>query len=155
MELRAYRSQDLAEVLRLFYETVHTINARDYTPAQLAVWAPEQPDMARWAKSLAAHRSFVALEEGVLAGFADLDVENAYFDRLYVSAAMQRRGVGTLLANRIEQEAACCAIEKLLVEASVTAFPFFERRGYVVLQEQQVERCGILLTNYRMEKSLD
>ena len=30
--------------------------------------------------------------------------------------------------------------------------PFFEKRGYRVVKEQQVERQGILLTNYVMEK---
>lgn len=152
MELRAYRPEDLSEVLRLFYTTVHTVNARDYTQAQLAVWAPEQPDTARWAASLAAHRSFVAEENGLLAGFADLDAENSYFDRLYVSAAMQGRGVGTLLAGQIEKEAARLGLEKLFTDASITAKPFFARRGYRLVREQQVERGGILLTNFRMEK---
>ena len=39
------------------------------------------------------------------------------------------------------------------MEASVTAKGFFERRGYCVVREQQVERKGIKLTNYIMEKS--
>ena len=38
------------------------------------------------------------------------------------------------------------------VAASITARPFFEKRGYRVIREQQVERKGILLTNYVMEK---
>ena len=33
--LRAYRPSDCSEVLRLFYDTVHTVNARDYTEEQL------------------------------------------------------------------------------------------------------------------------
>ena len=39
--------------------------------------------------------------------------------------------------------------------ASLTAKPFFEKRGYQVVQEQQVERKGILLTNYVMKKGVD
>lgn len=41
------------------------------------------------------------------------------------------------------------------VHASRTARPFFEQRGYRVLAEQQVERRGVTLTNFRMEKTLD
>ena len=35
--------------------------------------------------------------------------------------------------------------------ASITAKPFFQKRGYKVTKEQQVERQGILLTNFVME----
>ena len=38
------------------------------------------------------------------------------------------------------------------ISASITAKPFFERRGYKAVKEQQVERKGVLLTNYVMIK---
>lgn len=41
---------------------------------------------------------------------------------------------------------------KIRTHASITAKPFFERRGYKVIKEQQVIRSGIFLTNYAMEK---
>ena len=37
------------------------------------------------------------------------------------------------------------------VHASITARGFFERRGYRVVREQQIERRGVLLTNFVME----
>ena len=38
--------------------------------------------------------------------------------------------------------------------ASITARPFFEKRGYHVVKEQQVERRGVVLINYVMIKRL-
>ena len=38
--------------------------------------------------------------------------------------------------------------------SSVTARPFFEKRGFRVLVAQHVEMRGLLLTNFRMEKRL-
>ncbi len=58
--LRAYRPSDCSEVLRLFYDTVHTVNARDYTEEQLDAWADGKPDAAKWNKSLCAHFSLAA-----------------------------------------------------------------------------------------------
>lgn len=40
----------------------------------------------------------------------------------------------------------------ITTHASITANPFFEKRGYQVAKEQQVERQGIFLTNYVMIK---
>lgn len=42
--------------------------------------------------------------------------------------------------------------KKIITHASITARPFFEKRGYRVVKEQQVNRQGILLINYVMEK---
>ena len=46
MQLRPYRTADCAELAALFFDTVHTVNARDYTPAQLDAWADGQVDLA-------------------------------------------------------------------------------------------------------------
>lgn len=152
--LRPYVPADTGEILRLFYGTVHAVNARDYTPEQLDAWAPECPDAARWEQTLSAHRSYIAEEGGNIVGFADLDVPEAYFDRLYVHRDCQRRGIAALLADRIEADAAAEGIAVLKVAASVTARPFFEKRGYRLVKAQQVERRGVLLPNFVMEKEL-
>ncbi len=45
MKLRTYRSEDCLEMAHLFYETVHTVNAKDYTQEQLNVWAAGDVDL--------------------------------------------------------------------------------------------------------------
>ena len=48
MRLRRYRAQDLPALAQLFYDTVHTVNARDYDEGQLNAWAPGEIDEPRW-----------------------------------------------------------------------------------------------------------
>ena len=102
--LRAYRPSACSEVLRLFYDTVHTVNAKDYTEEQLDAWADGKPDAAKWNESLCAHFSLAAEADGILAGFGDID-ETGYLDRLYVHRDFQGMGVGTALCQALEQEA--------------------------------------------------
>ena len=40
IQLRRYRPSDCAGILRLFYDTVHTVNRKDYTEEQVEAWAP-------------------------------------------------------------------------------------------------------------------
>lgn len=40
----------------------------------------------------------------------------------------------------------------IITHASITARPFFEKRGYKVVKEQQIERQGVFLTNFAMKK---
>lgn len=148
MILRPYRPADCPVLARLFYDTVHTVNARDYSPEALDAWADGQVDLSAWNERFLAHTSLVAEEGGEIVGFADMD-EHGYLDRLYVHRDFQRRGVATALCDALE---ARVSAPRYTTHASITARPFFEARGYRVIRAQQVERSGILLTNFCMEK---
>ena len=149
MELRRYRSSDCEEMAALFYDTVHTINARDYTQSQLDAWADGRSDLKKWDLSFQMHYSLVAVEQDQILGFGDLDLDSGLLDRLYVHRDFQRRGIATALCQRLEQ----AAKGRVITHASITARPFFEKRGYRVIRAQQVIRNGILLRNYVMEKN--
>ena len=92
----------------------------------------------------------VALKGGAVIGFGDID-ESGYLDRLYVHRDYQGRGVASELCRRLESR---YKVKKIVTHASITAKPFFEKRGYKALKRQEVERRGVLLTNYVMEKIL-
>ena len=148
MLIRPYRPSDLPALTRLFYDTVHTVNAADYSPDQLAAWATGQVDEARWNASLLAHRTLVAEVDGIIAGFADM-TDEGYLDRLYVHRDFQRRGIAAALCDELESG---CAAPVLTTHASITARPFFEKRGWQAVRQQTVVRQGVELTNFVMEK---
>ena len=150
--LRKYRPSDCAQIIALFYDTVHTVNAKDYSPAQIDAWTSGAVDFARWNQTLCAHNSLVALRDNIIVGFGDLDGD--YLDRLYVHKDYQRIGVATALADALECTAVHSGAAALTTHASITAKPFFEARGYRTVKKQQVERKGILLTNFVMKKDL-
>lgn len=149
MIIRKYEPQDCKELADLFYNTVHTINARDYTKEQLNVWATGKVDLNKWNRSFQEHYSIVAVVENTVIGFGDID-ETGYLDHLYVHVNHQGEGVATAICNKLEQTVQ----GKVVTHASVTARPFFQKRGYKVIKEQQVERQGVFLTNFVMEKQI-
>lgn len=148
MTIRSYLTSDLEQITELFYETVHCVNIRDYSEEQVKVWAPGHPDCDELNRSFLEHNTVVAEEKGKIVGFGDMDKTN-YLDRLYVHKAYQGRGIATAICDKLEKEAGCQTIQ---VHASITARPFFEKRGYCLVKEQQVERKGVFLTNFVMEK---
>lgn len=100
--------------------------------------------------SLQSHQSFVALEDNIIVGFGDID-EIGYLDRLYIHKDFQGKGIATALCDRLENEV---NVDCIRTHASITAKPFSIKRGYKIIKEQKVERQGILLMNYLMEKCL-
>ena len=155
MEIRAYRREDIKEIAELFYNAVHTINAVDYTEEQLNAWTSGKVNLKEWDKSFQEHFTAVAVEKknGAerIIGFGDMD-SKGYLDRLYVHKDYQRQGVATAICDELER---AVKAGKYTTHASITARPFFQKRGYRVVREQQVERCGILLTNFVMEKLIE
>lgn len=147
MFIRAYQTSDCKELTELFYNTVHTVNARDYSQEQLDAWATGREDLKAWDQAFQKHVSLVAVADGIAVGFGDIDPAG-YLDRLYVHPAYQGRGIATALCERLEAAARGC----IVTHASITAKGFFEKRGYRVVREQQVERRGVRLTNFVMQK---
>lgn len=145
--LRDYRPDDCEALAALFYETVHAVNKKDYTPAQLDAWATGTVDLAAWNASFSAHKTVVAWSGGKIVGFGDMD-ERGYLDRLYVHRDFQGRKVATAICDELERVVG----GGYSVHASITARPFFENRGYRTVARQEVIRRGVTLTNYKMEK---
>ena len=210
MYLRKYHPSDCAALAALFYETVHTVNAKDYSPEQLDAWADGQVDLNAWNESFLAHNTYVAVQEcdgaddidscasdsagpaprktdgspatTLIIGFGDMD-DTGYLDRLYVHKDYQRKGVATAICDRLEEEfwlshgqflQNSAAQKNVMLDsyvqkentsekikndtftthASITARPFFEKRGYAMVKAQQVVRKGISIRNYIMRKRI-
>ena len=150
MMLRPYHSSDVKALVSLFYETVHTVNANDYTAEQLDAWAPKHIDADTWDRRFLSTYTLVAERCGEIAGFGNIDA-NGYLDMLYVRNSHLNEGVATQICDALE---ASVSVRKVYLQASITARPFFEKRGYAVVKEQRVKRNGVILKNYVMEKVL-
>lgn len=147
MEIRAYTPADCQRTAALFYHTVHAVACRDYSQEQLDAWAPEDRDLTAWDQSFQGHFALVAVEGETLLGFGDI-TPTGYLDRLYVHQDHLRQGIATALCERLEG----LVQGAIVTHASYTARPFFARRGYRLVRAQEVERRGVKLTNFVMQK---
>ena len=162
MLIRAYQPDDVPQIVQIFYNTIHRVNCRDYTEAQINAWAPTVPETERWLKRYDTRRCFVAEQDGMITGFAELE-DNGHIDCFYCHHEFQRQGVGRRLYERIEEEGRSLRdthegslhLTRLFVEVSITAKPFFERMGFQILQENQIVVRNVILTNFSMEKHME
>ncbi|GAX36716.1 GNAT family N-acetyltransferase [Nodularia sp. NIES-3585] len=153
MNLRRYEVGDTAQIMQLFYDTIHEVNIRDYTKAQVDAWTSVNMDVEVWMNSLKSKFTYVAEADGKIIGFGELEA-NGHIDRFYCHKDFQGQGVGTKILEQIELTARDLDIERLFVEASITAKPFFARKSFMVVKEQEVERSGQKFINFVMEKVL-
>lgn len=153
LRIRDFQPADALEIMRLFHDTVHTINARDYTPEQIEAWAPAILDEPSWHKRLRANFTFVAESGGQIVGFSELE-RNGHIETLYVHHQHQGMGIASRLMSEMETRARAFGARQLFTEASLTAYPFFQRRGFKLVRAQDVERHGVSLRNFVMQRVL-
>lgn len=183
MQIRRFVPPDATQIAQLFHDTVRTVNLGDYSPAQVAAWAPDDLYFRDWVTRCSSCITYVADDAGTIAGFGELEVEPSEAGKLeprqpsqqiagsgqiagqghlaghigcfYCHRDYQRCGVGRQLYTAIETQARALGIQKLNTEASITARPFFQRMGFALIRSQVVPCRGQMLTNYVMEKLLN
>jgi len=152
MEIRKATAEDINELSELYYETITTINLKDYNEEQIKAWASTVDRTENLLRRINEQHFFVAESDGKkITGFASLD-KAGYLDLLYVHKNFQHRGVATLLLQKILDTANELNISKLQTDASITAKPFFEKHGFKTIQQQTVKIKDVELINYKMEK---
>lgn len=152
--IRKLVESDLDSCVQLFFETVHSVNAKDYTNEQLDAWAPGTVGATDpRVRTILSHIAYVAEINKTFVGFGDM-TEDGYLDRLYVHHDYQRMGIASAIVEKLEEQALKLGIEEITTHASITAKPFFESFGYVVCKQQVVDVDGVKLVNFIMKKTL-
>lgn len=149
MEIRKAVDADLPQIKTVFRSAVLCGCSKDYDERQLKAWV-EKADDARWSELWQSDLVFlVAIIKGRIVGFASVS-PSGYIHSLFVDADFQGRGVASALMEVVFQYAEAHQIHRLTSEVSITARPFFLKRGFRIDQQQEVEVCGVTLTNYQM-----
>ena len=150
--IRRLAESDIPYLLELFRSTVLCVNSKDYTDEECEDWASCGDSTEHWKDLLSKNDFFAALDGvGNIIGFSSMNAEG-HLHSLFVHKDWQRKGVGALLLSEAERMATAYGAEKITSEVSITARPFFERRGYRTVKEQKAKANRMYLTNYVMEK---
>jgi putative acetyltransferase len=139
--------------MEIYTASIRTLAAPYYSPEQLAAWAPVPPNSERWQERLSRLHTIVAESDGVLAGFASYTHEG-YLDFLFTHPGFARRGVATSLYQCVESALRAVNAPKITTHVSLAARPFFDRHGFQVDAEENVECRGAFLRRFAMHKRL-
>jgi putative acetyltransferase len=179
IKLRTAVFDDIPKIVEMYRATVHSVNASDYTPAQIKVWADGAVNYPRWEKAIddqyfilaeiqntpMNHKLFKphpakagrqkAPEGNIpLAGFSSI-AKDGYLDFMYVSKDYQRCGVALTLLNEIERKAREQKNQEIYSHVSKTARGFFQKMGYEHKEDIRDLYKGELFINALMVKKLE
>lgn len=151
--IRPYQSSDAPALADLYQDAVWEIGAQVYDAAQVEVWAAAVQDLDWFQRSLEQGLTLVAIAEAQIAAFGQLHpLDHVAF--LYTASRFARQGYATEVYRRLEAHARHHNVEKIRTEASRISKFFFLKEGYQVVETEWVERQGVLLERFKMEKQI-
>jgi len=151
--LRPFLPSDVPLLAEIFRAAIADLTGDDYTEAQQEAWAAVADETENFRDDLAKELTLVATMEGSAVGFATLEGKDK-IGMLYVHPAAVGQGVAAMLIDALEKLAGGRGATALKVDASDTAYGFFQRRGYVAQQRNSVAAGGEWLANTTMQKEL-
>jgi len=100
MQIRKAIATDAESIAELFYNTVTTVNTKDYNPVQIAAWAKGRHPIEGWIKKIADQHFIVAQTGEELTGFASI-THGGYIDFTFVHHERQGQGHCNKIAERV------------------------------------------------------
>jgi putative acetyltransferase len=153
MHLRAFRNDDLPDVIAVFRDAIYNIASSDYDAEQLRVWAQVMDDVDEVRARLCRGKSVIAEDDLGVVAFGQLHPDD-HINYLYCRKRGRGKGYAACILHHLEAEAARPGVRVLHTEASLTARRFFAKHGYTVVGEELVVRYGIKLGRSKMQKLL-
>lgn len=153
MIFRTATLSDLKEMQELSIETIKSVCQKDYNPKQIEVWISGVKNTERWIDVINTQFVLLAIIENKIVGYGTLKDGN-YIDFFYVHKDFQRQGIADKILSELEIEAKKSNSKIITSDISITAKPFFEKKGFIVIKEQRIEKLGVELINYKMQKAV-
>lgn len=153
-KLLPLEDKDIPEMQELFRSTVLNVNIRHYTKEEVEDWA-SCGDSVEHLKELLSHNHFIGAfdEASRMVGFSSMN-KDSYLHSMFVHKDWQGKGVATQLLSEVEHIARQWGIAEITSEVSLTARPFFEKKGYEIVKMQKYRANKLELTNFVMRKLL-
>jgi putative acetyltransferase len=152
---REYRPSDAADLATIFYRSVREVACHFYNNAQVEAWAPVIGDSSGWNTRASDGRITIVAVDAADKPVAFGDMErDGHVDHLFSSPEALGTGAASAIYNRLEAAAMKLGLTRLYVEASECAVPFFGRKGFIQVRRNALEKRGVPIHNYTMEKFL-
>lgn len=136
IKIKKYQEKDAKAIVQIYYDAIYEVCCKDYTRDQIQAWAPESclDPNSGWIEKWKKLPPLVAVIDNKIVGFAEFE-NNGYIDCFYVHHQFQNRNIGSKLLEEIEKIAKQKNLSEIYAEVSITAKPFFEKKGFKILKE--------------------
>ena len=151
MNLRQIVIKDQLELKKVYFDAIQSLNEKIYSQEQKRAWSSQAWDNPNFDKSITKGKGWLLSDQGIIVAFATRYPNNR-IALLYCKGKFQRKGYGSILLNKLEDEAKKEGIHSLLTEASLISYALFLKNEWKIIRKEKVTINNIFFERYKMTK---
>ena len=151
MNLKQITIKDQLELKKIYFDSIQSLDEKLYSLEQKRAWSSQAWDNPIFNKSIIHGKGWLLSEKGINIAFA-IRYPNNRISLLYCRAKFQRKGCGTKLLHKLEDEAKREGLDFLSTEASMIGYRLFLKNEWKIIRKEKVIINNIFFERYNMTK---
>ena len=152
MNLKQITKKDQLYLKKLYFDSIISIDEKIYSPEQKRAWASQAWDNKYFNLSLQEGKGWLIEEKEKIIAFASRYPKNR-IALLYCKGDSQRKGCGTELLQKLENEAIKEGHPFLSTEASLISYKLFLKNNWKIIRKEKIIIKNIIFERYKMIKN--
>ena len=151
MNLRQITIKDQIDLKKVYFDSIKSIDEKIYSNEQKRAWSSQAWENSSFKKSIIKGNGWLIEEKEKVIAFA-LRFPKNKISLLYCIAEYQRKGCGSKLICKIQDEAKDEGLNYLKTEASLISYKLFIRHNWEIIRKEKIIINNIFFERYKMIK---
>ena len=151
MNLRQITIKDQLELKKVYFDSIQSLDEKIYNQEQKRAWSRQAWDNPNFNKSITQGKGWLISDEGIIIAFAIRYPINR-IALFYCKGKFQRKGYGSKLLRKLEDEAKNEGLDSLSTEASLISYKLFIKNEWEIIRKEKVTINNIFFERYKMTK---
>ena len=154
MNLRQITTKDQLELKKVYFDSIQSLDEKLYSLGQKRAWSSQAWNNPNFDKSITEGKGWVLIEKGIIIAFATRYPKNR-ISLFYCKTKFQRKGCGSKLLHKIEEQAKKEGLSYLSTEASLISYKLFIKHKWKIISKETVNINNYFFERYRMFKIIN
>ena len=154
MNLRQITIKDQLELKKVYFDSIKSLDEKIYSKEQKRAWSSQAWNNPNFDKSIIKGKGWLISKQGIIIAFAT----RYPTDRIalfYCKGKFQRKGYGSKLLHKLEDEAKKEGLDSLYTEASLISYELFLKNEWKIIRKEKVIINKIFFERYKMTKIIN
>ena len=151
MNLRQITIKDQLELKKVYFDSIQSLDEKIYNQEQKIAWSSQAWNNPNFDKSIIQGKGWLLEDKGIIIAFATRYPSNR-IALFYCKGKFQRKGCGSMLLHKLEDEAKKEGIDYLYTEASLISYVLFLKNEWEIVRKEKVIINNIFFERYKMTK---
>ena len=154
MNLRLITTKDQLELKKVYFDSIQSLDKNIYNKEQKLAWSSQAWNNPNFDNSIIKGKGWLLSKKGVIIAFATRYPNNK-ISLFYCKGKFQRKGYGSKLLNKLEDEAKKEGLKLLSTEASLISYKLFLKNNWKIIRKEKIIINNIFFERYKMIKLIN